>query len=321
VVNSFEKRIIMRKPRRIQPGDTIGIASPSSPVKQIELEANIALLHEHGYRTVAGDSVLATVSCNDYLAGTDSQRAADIDRMFADDSIDAIFCARGGYGATRLLNLLDWDIIRANPKVFTGYSDITSLHTAIARHAEFATYYSPNVATLAGLDAASTDSFWQMVEGMALTDFVFAADPNTMQTLVPGLVRGRLAGGCLSLLAHACGSQYAPDFTDCIVLIEDVGESIYRADRTLIQLRNAGLLDTAAGFVVGTITRWQAHEADPPQNSPDALWQDILAPLGKPTITGFPFGHEPNPLTLPLGCHAELDATARTLTLLESPTS
>ncbi len=310
----------MRKPPRIQPGHTIGIVAPSSPVKQSELDANISLLTARGYRTVVGDNVLATVPSNDYLAGTDAQRASDINRMFADDAIDAIFCARGGYGAIRLLDMLEWNTIRANPKVFTGYSDITSLHTSIASLADFTSFYSPNLMTLNSLDPMSTSSFWQMVEGNTHEDFVFAADPATMTTLISGRTEGKLAGGCLSLLAHACGSRHAPDFTGCVVLVEDVGESIYRADRTLIQLRNAGLLDKAAGFVVGTITRWQQNEADPPQNSPDALWQDILAPFGKPTIIGFPFGHEPNPLTLPLGCRVELDATSRTLTLLESPT-
>jgi muramoyltetrapeptide carboxypeptidase len=137
---------------------------------------------------------------------------------------------------------------------------------------------------------------------------------------VGGRAEGALAGGCLCLLAHACGSNFAPDFRGRIVLIEDVGEAVYRADRYLIQLRNAGLLQQAAGFVVGALTGWQKQEADPPRSTPDALWRDLLAPLGKPTITGFPFGHEANPLTLPLGVRVRLDADAKTLTLLESAT-
>ncbi|MCW3055291.1 MAG: hypothetical protein JWN14_4461, partial [Chthonomonadales bacterium] len=112
----------------------------------------------------------------------------------------------------------------------------------------------------------------------------------------------------------------APDFRDKIVLLEEVGEAVYRADRDLMQLKNAGLLDQAAGFVIGTITRWQKEESDPPVNTPHALWEDYFRDLGKPVITGFPFGHEKDPLTLPLGVRARLDADARTLTLLDSAT-
>ena len=128
---------------------------------------------------------------------------------------------------------------------------------------------------------------------------------------------GELTGGCLCLLAHACGSRYSPDFEDKIVLIEDVGEAVYRADRALWQLKNAGLLDNAAGFVVGTVTGWRKHEADPPQNDVETMFMEILGPLGKPTVIGYPFGHEPDPLLLPLGINVRIDATECRLTALD----
>lgn len=310
----------MRKPRTLKSGDTIGIVAPSSPIKEEGLRAGIAVLEARGYRVVVGEHILAKHVQNTYLAGTDVQRAADLNAMFARQDVDAIFCAGGGYGSMRLMDLLDWDTIRANPKPFVGYSDITSLHLALERKASLVTFHGKMVATLADMDETASHVFWRLLESPEPFG-TLPADPDTLTTLVPGQAEGALAGGCLCLLAHACGSDFAPDFTDKIVLIEDVGEAIYRADRDLIQLRNAGLLDKAAGFVVGTITGWKRQEADPPLNSPDALWQDLLAPLGKPTIIGFPFGHEPNPLTLPLGVSARLDADARTLTLLEPATS
>jgi muramoyltetrapeptide carboxypeptidase len=144
------------------------------------------------------------------------------------------------------------------------------------------------------------------------------ADPETITTIVCGTVTGELAGGCLSLLASSCGSRHSPNFDGKIVFIEDVGEAIYRADRNLWQLRNAGAFDRAVGFVIGSLTNWQKFEADPPVNRPEMLFEDFFKSLGKPTISGFPFGHEPNPLTLPLGIQASFDADNKTLTLLEA---
>jgi muramoyltetrapeptide carboxypeptidase len=135
--------------------------------------------------------------------------------------------------------------------------------------------------------------------------------------LVGGRAKGRLAGGCLELLSSAVGTPETPDFTGRIVVFEDVGIATYRVDRSLTQLKRAGLLERAAGFVIGTVAGWEREEKEPPVLTPDAVWRDHLAPLGKPTLLGFPFGHEPNPLSLPLGCLAELDTDAGTLTVLE----
>ena len=182
------------------------------------------------------------------------------------------------------------------------------------------TFHSPNATSLRNLDALSSDVFWRSLEQTEALG-TLPANSDTLQTIVGGTAEGELAGGCICLLAHACGSRYPPDFAGKIVLLEDVGEAVYRVDRDLTQLRNAGAFDNAAGFVIGTITRWQQSEAEPPVNTPSALWQDFFARMGKPAIAGFPFGHEPNPLTLPLGVRAHLDATNRALTLLEAAVS
>jgi len=309
----------MNRPRALKRGDTIGIVAPSGPIPRDELEQGVALLEARGYRVVVGENVLARHPSFDYLAGTDAQRAADLNEMLTRPDIDAVFCARGGYGAMRLFDHIDWNRIPKEPKIFLGYSDITSLHTALSQRCGWPTFHGPMVFALTKLCADRAEVHWRLLETTEALG-TLPADPETMTTLSGGQVEGELAGGCLCLLARACGSPYAPDFRDKIVLLEEVGEAVYRADRDLMQLKNAGLLDQAAGFVIGTITRWQQQEADPPVNTPQALWQDYFGELGKPVITGYPFGHETDPLTLPLGVRARLDADARTLTLLESAT-
>ena len=307
----------MIRPNALRPGDCIGIAAPASPPDADSIQAGVQLLEARGYRVVLAPHVSDAAPHCGYLAGRDEDRAADLNQLFADREVKAIFCVRGGYGAMRLLNRLDWRTIRANPKIFVGYSDVTSLHLALARRCELVTFHGPMLSTLPKCDAAAREVFWRLLE--AAEPFgEYAVAPEGLQTVVGGAAAGVLAGGCLTLLAAACGTEDAPDFTNKLVLMEDVGEAIYRADRCLTQLKNAGLPQTAAGFIAGEITGWQTQEPRPEINTPDALWRDAFAPLHRPALSGFPFGHAPNPQTLPLGVRARLDATARTLTLLES---
>ena len=175
----------------------------------------------------------------------------------------------------------------------------------------------PMAAAHAKLDDASRAQFWQML-GNPEPFGLLPADAEAITTVVGGTAQGELAGGCLSLLAASCGSAYGPSFDGKIVLLEDVGSPVYRADRDLWQLRNSGAFDHVAGFVIGSLTNWQKHEADPPLNRPEMLFGEFFGSLGKPAISGFPFGHEPNPLTLPHGVRARLDADSKTLTLLEA---
>ncbi len=306
-------------PRTLHPGATIGILSPSSPVSAEVVARGSALWKERGYRVVVAEHALDTHPHNSYLAGQDEARASDLNAFFAREDIDAIHCAGGGYGSMRLLDKLDWEQIRQNPKVFIGYSDITSLHIAIARKAGFVTFHGAMLATLLRSREEIRSVFWQMLEDPRPFGTLPTRDLK-IETLVPGTVEGRLMGGCLTLLAHACGSPYAPDLRGKIVLIEDVGEAVYRLDRYLTQLWNAGHLQKAAGFVIGSVTNWRKNEENPERNTPENLWHDFFTALGKPTIYGFPFGHEANPLILPLGVKARLDANTATLTLLESAT-
>lgn len=306
-------------PRCIAPGCTIGIVSPAGPVPRESVERGVAAIEARGYRAVLGESVFATTDECDYLAGTDAQRAADLNGMIARVDVDAILCTRGGYGCARLLGHLDTRPLLRHPKPFIGYSDITALHLALERHHGMATFHGPMAAKLPHLGDTMAAVFWRMLEDPSPAG-TLPVDTAGLTTLVPGEATGRLGGGCLCLLAHACGTDCAPDFARRIVLIEDVGEPVYRVDRDMAQLDRARLLHSAAGFVVGNVTGWKEKEGVDSHNDIHRVWERYLLPLGKPTILGYPFGHVAQPLTLPLGVLARLDADARTLTILEPAT-
>jgi muramoyltetrapeptide carboxypeptidase len=309
--------VTLVRPPRLQAGLTIGVVAPSSAPRDDRLEKGLAAIGGRGYRFVAGTHLYDR---HGYLAGADAGRAADINGMFARPDVDAVFCARGGCAAWRLMDLIDWELVRAHPKPFVGYSDITTLHLGMERCADLATIHGPMVVSIGGgLSESAADCLWRLLEQpepLGALNTSSAKPP--VRTLVSGRAAGRLAGGCLSLLASAAGTPYGPDFADRIVVLEDVDDPAYRVDRNLHQLVRACNLGMAAGIVVGTATGWDKDCAEAPAITLDDLWRDILLPLGKPTVLDFPFGHVPNPLSIPLGCMAELDATSRTLTVTEA---
>jgi muramoyltetrapeptide carboxypeptidase len=296
---------------------TIGIVAPSSGIRDQRLQAGIERIRQRGYNVSLADHLFDQAG---YLAGMDVNRGRDFTAMFADPDVHAVLCGRGGYGAVRMLDHIDWSVVGANPKPFIGYSDITTLHLAIARHAPMVTIHGPVATTLGGgLSDYAESCFWSVLERADPFGVYQAGD--LARTLVGGVAEGALAGGCLALLGAAVGTPESPDFAGRIVLIEDVGERAYRVDRLLMQLLRAGLLQQAAGFVIGTVTGWMEGETGTPPITLDRVWRDYIVPLGKPAVADFPFGHEPNPLTLPLGCRARLDADACTLEILEPAVS
>lgn len=297
---------VCRPPRPLRPGATFGVVSPSSPVPREDLERGIAWLEGQGYRAKRFPHVL---DADRHLAGRDEDRAADLRAAFGDPEVDAVWCSRGGYGASRLIGLLDFAELAATGKPFIGYSDITVLHLALNREG-LATLHGPVGVTFSKARAEwVASSFLAAVQGDPQPP---AAAPRG-ETLVPGRSEGVVVGGCLRLLADAIGTRYAPDFAGGIVLIEDIGEAPHRVDGTLTQLLNTGLLARASGIVVGEFT-----DSDAPDDSTRPRWRDTvaerLAPLGVPTIVGYPFGHQHDALTLTLGLRAALDADAGTLT-------
>lgn len=309
----------VRKPRPVPPGATIGVVAPSGPVPPEALEAGLERLHQWGYRTVVGDAVLQQ---RGYLAGPDERRAEDFNRMWADPAVDAVLCARGGYGAMRILNRIDWEQVRRNPKFFCGFSDITALHLAMEREAGLVTVHGPMVAAFGGAEGYNAAGLRRaLMETGPLGEIPWpdpaeAGAPRPV-TIRPGVAEGRLIGGNLTLIVSLLGTRWEPDFTGRIVLLEDVDEPPYRVDRMLVQLLLAGKLQRAAGIVFGdSPTCLHGPPGRPSLALPEVL-SELLGPLGIPVLYGFPCGHGPHRATLPLGVHARLDAEAGTLTILE----
>ena len=297
----------MRRPQALPPGGTIGIVNPSSPVEADLLDAGIAALESRGFRVEVAPHVRA---CDGHHAGSPADRAVDFTTFYADPAIHVLWCARGGSSALRLWPHLDWAALAAlPPKMVIGYSDTTSLLIPLNQRVGSFALHGPLVFELGSLASNLLD--WQM-RLLQEPQPAGAVPGLAAETLVSGAAEGRLCGGCLSLVAATLGTPYQIDTAENLLLIEDVGEAPHRIERFLAQFAEAGLLASAAGFVVG-----QATDADDNQTFPmRRIWLDLLAPYGKPTVLGFPFGHVPNNYALPLGVHARLDADAKTLTLL-----
>ncbi|MDT0472845.1 LD-carboxypeptidase [Streptomyces sp. DSM 41014] len=300
----------LRRPRRLAPGARIAVVAPSGPVPEERLAAGLDVLRGWDLDPVVAPHVLDRHGEFGYLAGTDADRAADLQHAWCDPSTDAVLCARGGYGAQRVVDLLDWEAMRAaGPKVFVGFSDITTLHEAFAVRLGLVTLHGPMAA---GIDFVKNTFAQDHLRATLLA-------PETVRTLtshgtplVPGRARGVTLGGCLSLLAADLGTPHArPGARGGLLCLEDVGERTYRLDRALTQLLRAGLLDGVRGLLLGS---WQ--DCDPYERLRPMLL-DRLGGLGVPVVEEFGFGHAPGARTIPFGVTAELDADAATLTLDE----
>lgn len=290
--------------KAVYPGDTLGIVGPSSTLGDHRLEKGLAVLHKLGYKTKLGASATAHWG---YLAGTDELRARDITNMFADDDVDGIICLRGGYGATRLLPLLDYQTIAAHPKVFIGFSDITALHTVFLQRCHFMPIHGTMVMSL-GRDASAytTDC---LAKGL-INPYPLGKIPVPsgwhMETIIPGDVTGTVCGGNLMLLAAAAGTPYALQIPDAILLIEEVGEEAYSLDRMLCQLEESGIIAHAKGIIFGEFTRCEPTEPAPYEfTSRDIIYQ-YAKRWNKPAVWGFPAGHGTDNAWLPLGMKTHL---------------
>ncbi|RNL73442.1 LD-carboxypeptidase [Streptomyces sp. I6] len=300
----------LTRPPRLVPGARVAVVATSGPVPAETLESGLDVLRGWDLDPVVMPHVLDEHPAFGHLAGTDEARARDLERAWCDPAVSAVICARGGYGAQRMVDLVDWAAIRAaGPKVFVGYSDVTALHEAFAVRTGQSTLHGPMPATKPFLkDTAAQES-------LRATLF----EPESVMTLGPGagggaLVPGRASGitlgGCVSLLAADLGTPHArPSARGGLLLIEDVGEEAYRLDRILTQLLRSGWLDGVAGLALGS---W---EDCGPYEEVRALLLDRLCGLGVPITEELGFGHGPGCLTVPLGLPAVLDADAGTLAL------
>jgi muramoyltetrapeptide carboxypeptidase len=313
--------IPLLRPRRLAPGDVIGIVAPASPPPDpTRLDLGIAALQRLGYRVKLAKHARAR---RGFLAGTDRERAGDLMRLFTDRAVDAILCVRGGYGAPRLLPLLDYREIRRHAKVFVGYRDLTALHCAFLTQAGMVSFHGPHVVgdfARADLPPFTLDSFQQTVGAGRTGDIAAGCRDGNVTILRSGRARGRLIGGNLSLLCSLIGTPWLPDFRGRILFLEDVGEQPYRFDRMLTQLRNAGLLQQVAGIAVGVNADCEdpkAKDAKEFRQTIDDVLRDRLLPLQVPVAVGLPFGHVPLNATLPVGVNATLDAGQGKLLLNE----
>jgi muramoyltetrapeptide carboxypeptidase len=308
----------LTKPPRLRPGDTVGVIAPASAAS-----AEDSFVRAEWWLKGMGLVPKMAPGADGrfgYLAGTDRDRAAGLNAMYADPEVRAVFALRGGWGSARILPLLDWAAIRRNPKLLIGFSDVTALHLAFAARAGYATIHGGNAG-----------SSWHPVAWESLWRLAFAADRpvlggpaveaatgRTGRTIRGGVARGRLLGGNLTIVSTLMGTGWLPPFKGAILFVEDVNEAEYRVDRMFQQLKLAGVLGELAGIVFGQCTKCQTTEPDYNGFTLDAVIDQYLAPLGIPAFTGANFGHVANQLSLPSGAAVELDADARTLTLLDS---
>lgn len=290
----------------MEPGDVIGVVAPAGVVDDDALAAGVNMLESAGYRVRLGAAVHKQ---HGYFAGPDDLRVADLHEMFRDPDIRAIFSARGGYGSGRLLPLLDFDLLREYPKIFVGHSDTTFLLTALVERAHVVTFHGPMVAAFHRHPDAA-ELLLRLLAGERVG--WHAAAPEVVQ---PGEGEGILTGGCLSILAAALGTPYAPVTRGRLLFLEDVNEKPYRVDRLLTQLRQAGLFDDVAGVIFGEMIGCGGDE-DEAVTVRDVIY-DAFATAPYPVAFGLPSGHGGGTLTLPFGIRTRLAGDR--LIFLEAP--
>lgn len=309
----------MVKPYALAPGATLGIIAPASPAcDPLEIELGKSLLEGLGFQVVLAPNALHN---NRYLAGTDSERLSGLNQMFLNPAIDGLLCLRGGYGCLRLLTQIDYSIIRNNPKILVGYSDITALQLAIWKHAGLVTFSGPMLVSDFGREAGeyTLKHFHKALTSTSALGVIPPAPDIKSEVLRPGRASGRLLGGNLTLIAATLGTPYEIDTRGAILFLEDVDEQPYRVDRLMQQLRLAGKFRYAAGVVFGEFVGCEADE-DADSFTLLEVLRDAMSDTAVPCYYGLAAGHGVNKATLPLGVKAEIDAAECLLTITEPAT-
>lgn len=298
------------KPNRIKKGATLGLVAPGSPIySSSQFDAMLDNLKGLGYSLKLGNHVKDKKG---YLAGEDKDRAQDVMDMFLDSEVDAILCTRGGWGCNRILPLLDFEMIKSNPKPFIGFSDITSLHMAIQKKSGLVTFHGP--VGKSEWTELTVDAWEEVLIKGEQVKFITPNDQEDSYTINSGVASGRLLGGNLTVLSSMVGSEYLPDFKGAILFLEDIGEDVYRIDRMLTQLKLAGILDQINGFVFGKCTDCFAGDNSLTLKE---VFEDHISLLDIPAYYGAMISHEEDNITLPIGVQATIDATDKSIRLLE----
>ena len=306
----------MIKPSALKPNATIGIVSPSSWLREPDLKTAVSVFENKGYKLVLGESIFLKEFT---YAGTPQERANDINNMFANQDIDAIICARGGYGANRVLPLLDYDLIQANPKIFMGFSDITAFLISISQKTGLVTFHGPMLSSFKkGLVDFNFDLMEKTLFGY---ESVTLHPPSELESriLKPGKAEGPLWGGNMCLLINRLGTEDQLDTEGAILFIEDINEYLYAFDRMMVHMKKAGMFDNIKGLIIGELLEMK-NDAEPFGKSTDEIVLDVCGDLDIPIISNFPCGHGTFQATLPISVPIQLDANSGSpsLTFLES---
>ena len=302
------KPLETRRPARLKPGDKIGIAAPAGPFEQDVFSRGAHVLEEMGFEIYVPEGRL---DARDYLAGTDEQRAGVVNGLFADRSVDAVICARGGYGSLRILDLLDYDTIAQNPKIFIGFSDITALLSVLFDRCGLVVFHGPVLTSLADTHEHTGRSLFQTVT----SDGKLEIEVPDGATLQPGSAAGIMCGGNLATLCHLVGTPFAPLFAGKILFLEDRAEPPYKIDRMLMQMQLAGCFEGIAGVVLGSF------EACGSDEEISRIVKGIFDDTRVPILSGLNSGHGNLNLTLPMGIEATLDADRQVLSYHRAATT
>ena len=304
----------MIKPSMLKPGCRIGVVSPSYWLKKQYMEKTSKFFQDKGYTMVMGNS--NSMKWGPF-AGTPQERADDIHHMFSNPKIEAIICARGGYGANRVLPLLDYNLIRDNPKIFMGYSDITAYLTSITQKTGLVTFHGPMMVSYKkGFVNYNFQTMERILNGTP--DFkIEPPDSLPARILKPGIAMGPLWGGNMTLLINRLGTSDSLDTDGVILFLEDLDEYLYSFERMLVQMRTAGMLDNIAGLIIGELHEFKDRDVAFERNT-DEIVMDICGDLEIPIVSNFPCGHGTYQATLPISIPVELYAKQQPyLTLLE----
>ncbi len=303
--------MVSKKPKILKPGDTIGVIAPASAPSLRKVYEGKKIYEQMGLHVVIAPSVGKTFG---YLGGTDQERISDLEDMFRNPDIKGIFCACGGYGTPRIVDQLNYELIRDNPKIFWGYSDITCLHTAIYQETGLITFHGPMLSSDLASDRVQSYTLEGLKQVLHAKPIVIDEIRESLVALEGGVVTGHLVGGNLTLISGLMGTAYEIDTEGAILFIEEIEEEPYRIDRMLNQLKLAGKLDQAAGYVIGNF-----NDCEPKKREKSLALNEVLnyylKKPGKPCLKGFSIGHCNPALSIPYGAIARLDANQITLTI------
>jgi len=306
------------KPAKLKTGDVIGIIAPASaPADPTKLENGIRYIEKNGFRVELGKNIS---KIDGYLAGTDQERADDLNLMFKTKNVKAIFCLRGGYGASRILDKINYKLIRSNPKILVGYSEITALQLAILQKSGLVTFAGPMVATDFGNEITSytEDFFWRIVSSNKKIGRLKYPDEDKLVSITKGGASGRIIGGNLSVFVALIGTDYFPDLKGRILMIEEVDELPYKVDRLLNQLRLLKVFKQIKGIILGRFVDCIEHDTTKRTLTLGEVMEDYMKDLKIPVLYTFPHGHIKDKVTVPFGINIKMNASKGFVEYLES---